>query len=187
MTTTTRPLADDPTGATGQDALFARAMADYGPALERLARGYEADTDLRRDLSQEIQVALWRSLAGFAGRCSLRTWVYRVAHNVAASHALAGRRRSVETLVDLEGLEGLAAATDTERAVGEQQALARLMTLIQRLKPVDRQVVLLWLEDLDAAGIGEVTGLTPGAVTTKLHRAKAALAAMFRMENPDVR
>jgi DNA-directed RNA polymerase specialized sigma24 family protein len=33
---------------------------------------------------QEIRIALWRSFANFDGRCSLRTWVYRVAHNTAA-------------------------------------------------------------------------------------------------------
>jgi RNA polymerase sigma-70 factor (ECF subfamily) len=39
----------------------------------------------RRDLLQEIHLALWRSFATFDDRCSLRTWVYRVAHNVATS------------------------------------------------------------------------------------------------------
>ncbi len=64
------------------------AAAEFGPALDRLARGYEADADLRRDLRQDIHTELWRSLARFDGRCSLRTWVYRVAHNTAASHVL---------------------------------------------------------------------------------------------------
>ena len=44
--------------------------AEYGGALERLARAYERDADKRRDLLQEIHVALWRSLARFDGRVS---------------------------------------------------------------------------------------------------------------------
>ena len=36
------------------------------------------DSDKRRDLFQEIHFAIWRSFAGYDGRCSLRTWVYRV-------------------------------------------------------------------------------------------------------------
>jgi RNA polymerase sigma-70 factor (ECF subfamily) len=51
--------------------------------------------------------------------------------------------------------------------------------LIQGLKPADRQVVLLYLEDLDAAAIGEITGLSPGAIAVKIHRAKALLARRF--------
>jgi RNA polymerase sigma-70 factor (ECF subfamily) len=51
--------------------------------------------------------------------------------------------------------------------------------MIQTLKPADRQIVLLYLEDLDAATIGEVTGLSPGAVATKIHRIKNILARRF--------
>jgi D-alanyl-D-alanine-carboxypeptidase/D-alanyl-D-alanine-endopeptidase len=60
-------------------ARYEEATATYGPALERLARAYEPNPELRRDLLQEIHIALWRSLASFDGRCSLRTWIYRVA------------------------------------------------------------------------------------------------------------
>ncbi|MGZ6014354.1 MAG: sigma factor-like helix-turn-helix DNA-binding protein [Phenylobacterium sp.] len=45
--------------------------------------------------------------------------------------------------------------------------------------PPDRQVLLLYLEDLDAAAIGEITGLSAGAVATKIHRLKALLARRF--------
>ena len=61
----------------------------------------------------------------------------------------------------------------------ERRALDRLMALIQALGPPDRQVALLYLEDLDAAAIGEVTGLSPGAVAVRIHRLKALLARRF--------
>jgi RNA polymerase sigma-70 factor (ECF subfamily) len=64
-------------------------------------------------------------------------------------------------------------------ASAERRALARLMALVQRLNPPDRQLTLLYLEGLDAAAIGEVTGLSPGAVATKVHRLKALLAKRF--------
>jgi RNA polymerase sigma-70 factor, ECF subfamily len=81
-----------PAVSPSQDQLYQDAAAIYGAALERLARAYEADPEMRRDLVQDIHIALWRSLEGFDGRCSLRTWVYRVAHNVGASHILRQRR-----------------------------------------------------------------------------------------------
>ena len=68
-----------------RDDLYAEAASIYGTALDRLARAYEPDPDKRRDLLQEIHVAVWRSFENFAGRCSLKTWVYRVAHNTATS------------------------------------------------------------------------------------------------------
>jgi RNA polymerase sigma-70 factor (ECF subfamily) len=160
-----------------QDDRYREAAAAYGAPLERLARGYEADPDHRRDLLQEIHLALWRSFAGWDGRCALRTWVYRVAHNAAISHVIRQRRASSHLLVSLEELDRVPgpAAPDA----GRQEALGRLLTLVQRLKPLDRQVILSYLEGMDAAAIGEITGLAPGNVATKVHRIKNILTSAF--------
>lgn len=160
-----------------QDELY-QAATSYGPALERLARAYEADSEIRRDLLQDIHVALWRSFEGFDGRCSLRTWIYRVAHNVAASHVL--RQRRSRSLVGLEELENLPDAASGPQAADRSQALGRLLSLIQRLKPLDRHVILSYLEGLDAASIGDITGLSSGNVATKIHRIKGLLARRFQ-------
>jgi len=160
-----------------QDARYKSAAAQYGPALERLARAVEADAAERRDLVQDIHVALWRSMAVFDNRCSLRTWVFRVAHNAAASHAMA--RRRAPKGVAIEELDLADEAAGPEEIAGERQALERLMAMIRALKAPDAQVMLLYLEDLDAAAIGEVTGLKPGAVAVKIHRVKALLARRF--------
>lgn len=162
----------------GQDGLYAEAAAEYGGAIDRLARAYEAEAELRRDLSQEIHLELWRSFAVFDGRCSMRTWVYRVAHNTATSHVM--KRRRYGRTAGVEALADIASADDPENAVAERRALEGLMALVQQLGPLDRQVALLYLEDLDAAAIGEVTGLSPGAVSQKIHRLKALLARRFR-------
>jgi RNA polymerase sigma-70 factor (ECF subfamily) len=163
-----------------QDQQYRDAAAAYGPAVDRLARAYEADADQRRDLVQDIHVALWRSFAAFDGRCSMRTWVYRVAHNAATSHVLKARRFRLDGLAGLEEIADAPDAADNpEQAVGEKQALDRLMALVRRLRPADRQIVLLYLEDFDTAAISEVTGLKGGAVGAKIHRLKALLARQF--------
>ncbi len=167
-------------GTATQDALYEEAARAYGAALERLGRAYEADPEIRRDLLQDIHVALWRSFAGFDGRCSLRTWIYRVAHNVAASHVAHQRRSSSQVLVDLEELESLPDATSGQPVADRNQDLDRLMALIQRLKPLDRDVILSYLEGLDAASIGDITGLSAGNVATKIHRIKNLLARQFQ-------
>lgn len=168
------------TRRASQDELYQEAAAGHGAALERLARGYEADPDRRLDLLQEIHLALWRSFAGFDGRCSLRTWVYRVAHNVATSHVIRDHRRYSRTLVGLDALENLCTCDDREGAVDQHNALEKLLKLIQQLKPLDRQVILSYLEGLDAASIAEVVGISPGNVATKVHRIKGILARRFR-------
>lgn len=165
---------------TSQDETYRGAVAEFGRAIERLARGYEADADRRCDLLQDIHFALWRSFALFDGRCSLRTWVYRVAHNAAASYVLTRRRVNVEQLVDLEELDRADDAADPEERAGDRQVLARLQAMIRQLKPPDAQVMLLYLEDVDASEIAEVTGFSPGAVTTRIHRIKAILAKRFQ-------
>lgn len=167
-----------------QDALYQEAAAAQGAAIGRLTQAYEADPDRRRDLAQDIHVALWRSLAAFDGRCSLSTWTYRVAHNVAATHVLRQKRQRRSRLVGLDEIAEAPAPDNPEAAAGERHAMGRLMALVQGLKPTDRQVVLLYLEGLDAAAIGEVAGLSPGAVSVKIHRLKAVLAQGFQPGRP---
>jgi RNA polymerase sigma-70 factor (ECF subfamily) len=160
---------------SGQDDRYFHALAEFGPALERLTRAYERAAEPRRDLMQEIHFALWRSFAVFDGKCSLRTWVYRVAHNVASTHAGAEAKRNARS-AGAEPLDHLADAQDAEAAAEQRQALRRLTELIRALPSIDRQIMLLYLEDLDAAATAEIVGLTPGAVAVRIHRLKDKLA-----------
>jgi RNA polymerase sigma-70 factor, ECF subfamily len=165
-------------GTADQDILYAEAIDQYGSALNRLVRAYEADPEKRRDLGQDIHFQLWRSLQQYDTRCSLRTWVYRVAHNVGASHILR-ERRIFSRLVNLEQLESLS-SEDRTQPLDQRRNLERLEALIRRLKPLDRQIILLYLEDTDAASIGNVTGLSPANVAMKIHRIKKILARQFQ-------
>ncbi|MBN9660193.1 MAG: sigma-70 family RNA polymerase sigma factor [Acidobacteria bacterium] len=161
-----------------QDSLYREAAYEFGPALERLARAYEADPEKRRDLSQDIHFQLWRSFQSYDGRCSTRTWVYRVAHHVAASHVIR-ERRTFSKLVTLEQVEQLTDRGSAMAAVQQQADLDRITGLIQLLKPIDRQVMICFLEDMDSASIGEITGLSPGNVAIRIHRSKNILAKWF--------
>ena len=137
---------------------------------------------MRRDLVQDIHAALWRSFAIYEGQCAERSWVHRIAHNVGVTHMMTGRRAKRMPLVGLEDIEQLPDGDDAEHQTGECALADRLLTAIHRLKPADRQVMLLYLEDLTAAEIGEVTGLSPGAVAVRIHRLKALLAQPYTEE-----
>lgn len=155
--------------------MYREAADGYGAALDRLASAYEANPEERRDLLQEIHLGLWRSFGAFDGRCSLRTWIYRVAHNIATSHVIRQKRKN-SVLVTLEAIEAL---PDDTPGQDQRVNLERLMALIHQLKPLDRQMTLLYLEGMDAASIGEVMGVSAGSVATKIHRIKNILARRF--------
>ena len=163
-----------------QDSLYEQAVGAHGAALDRLARGYELDPEIRRDLLQEIHLQLWRSFANFDQRCSLRTWVYRVAHNVATGH-VNRQSRVRKRLVSLEELEGVESLTNDghEFDAVQTQALERISQLVQRLKPLDRQIIISYLEGMSAISISEITGLSPANVAMKVHRIKNILKQWF--------
>jgi RNA polymerase sigma-70 factor (ECF subfamily) len=161
-----------------QDDLYKETADTYSSALDRLARAYEADPDTRRDLLQDIHLQLWRSFEHFDGRCSLRTWVYRVAHNVATGHVVR-QRRIRKPLVSIEEIEAMPSNDQSEHIASQNQALERLSMLIQQLKPLDRQIIFSYLEGMDANSTAEITGLSASNVAMKIHRIKNILRRWF--------
>jgi RNA polymerase sigma-70 factor (ECF subfamily) len=163
---------------TTRDDGYQEAVSRFGPALDRLARAYEADPEKRRDLLQDIHFAIWQSFDGFDGRCSLRTWIYRVAHNVATSHVTRAFRLRRQQFVTLNALDAAPArhAPSVEEAVDRRRVLARLYELIQCLEPIDRQIMLSYLDGLEAADTADIVGISAGAVAMKVHRIKRLLA-----------
>jgi RNA polymerase sigma-70 factor (ECF subfamily) len=99
---------------------------------------------------------------------------------VATSHVVR-QRRIRERLVGIEEIETMA-STDT---FSENEGLDRLSTLIQRLKPLDRQIIISYLEGWDANSTAEVTGLSSANVAMKVHRIKTILKRWFHEGGPD--
>ena len=179
-----RPSADDYMEVSAQEDLYKEATQTYGATLQRLARAYESDPDKRRDLLQDIHLALWLSLEKYEARCSLRTWVYRVAHNTATSHVIRQHRTNSRELFSLEQIEAMPDRVDPARDAGDRLAIERLFELIHQLKPLERDVMLLYLENLDAASIAEITGISPVHVRVLIHRIKVILTRRFHKGGP---
>jgi RNA polymerase sigma-70 factor (ECF subfamily) len=163
-----------------RDDVYEEVFGTFGGAIDRLARSYEADAEKRRDLLQDIHLAIWRSLDKFDRQCSLRTWVYRVAHNVAASYILKLRRANRRPLSSLDEIADLPGPDDPAASADRQMTLDRLYSLIERLQAFDRELMLLYLEGLDAASIAEIMGITPANASTKIHRIKKILSRRFQ-------
>jgi RNA polymerase sigma-70 factor, ECF subfamily len=156
-----------------QSRHYTEYASQFAPQVARVALGYERTPSKREELLQDIHFEIWRSLIAFAGDCSLRTWVYRVAHNVGATHAIRQARAKSEVLCTIEDLEELA-DSDPDNAEARDGA-RRLIELVHSLKNPDRQIMMLYLEGESAAEISSATGVSSVNVATKIHRLKLAL------------
>ena len=158
-----------------QDDPYRLAAAEFGAALARLATAYEANAAYREDLLQDIHLALWRSFAVFGNRCALRTWVYRVAHNTASTHVLRQKRARLSRLVSVEELDAMPGDADDDRLLDARATLEKLAAIIRKLKPIDREVMLLHLEGCQPVEIADIVGISPNNVAQKIHRTKKVL------------
>jgi RNA polymerase sigma-70 factor (ECF subfamily) len=148
------------------EARFAELMESYAGPIRRLCGVYAASAADREDLWQDIFVAVWRALPCYRGEASLRTWLYRIAHNVALTwQARERRRQSREARLDVD-------VPAAERLDLRRLALNRA---IAQMNPVDRTFTLLWLEGLSAAEIEAVTGVKSGTVAVRLSRIRKQL------------
>src|SRR5262245_54816176 len=174
----------DYSGAAGpsqRGELYRTAIQEFGRALDRLAAGYEGDPEKRLDLRQDIHLQLWKSFQVFDERCSLKTWTFRVAHNTAVSYVNRERRMNAR-FVSLEEIEQTAPSKSAEPDIDRQRILQQLSHLVLTLKPLDRQIMICYLEGMDAVSIADITGLSSGNVAMKIHRIKNILFRRFLKE-----
>jgi RNA polymerase sigma factor (sigma-70 family) len=147
-------------------ARFADLIRTYEGPIRRLCAAYASGADCE-DLFQDVFLAVWRALPAFRGDSSERTWLYRIAHNVALTWQTRDRRRrSRETALD-----------DDVRAPGHMnlRTLA-LNQAIAAMSPGNRTLTLLWLEGLSAAEIEDVTGVKAATISVRLSRIRKQLS-----------
>ena len=156
---------------------FLRLIGHYGPALKRLAHAYLARDVDREDLIQDIALAVWTAIPRFRGDSSERTWLYRIAHNVAITAATrtASRGRREQEISDV--FEARSAAPDSEHQLLDEEKRRTLFEAVRALPAVDRHLVVLHLEGLTHGEIEGVTGMSEGAIATRLSRIRGRLRA----------
>ena len=182
--------------AGGREAAFAELFRRYRPRIEQFVRWHASGrVDTVEEMTQEIFVQLYRSLPGYAGRSSFRTWLYALARNVCRHRRRKRRRRlSFERPEEELGEQGWQRVPDLAPSVVDRLAAGELRRSVReevdRLAPIYRTVLLLrdW-EELSYAEIARVLELPVGTVRSRLHEARAqltsALAALSRTEGDD--
>ncbi len=142
----------------------------YGPRLHRLARRYapcEADAE---DLTQEIFVALYQSLANFRGDSSLATWSYRVALNHCLKHA--AKARPVTVPYDDAHDQAVPDALSPVNQSARRELSGQIETALGNLSPSHRDAVILHeLHEMTYAECAAVLGIPVGTVKSRLSTA----------------
>lgn len=174
MDTFTEPAAIAPNADTSSpQARFAGLLAQHRGIVLKIAHGYCRDPEDRRDLVQDIHAQLWRAFPAFdPARSQFSTWLYRIALNVAISQVrhTSLRRRHHANLDD----EAIAALPDpATRDPHEADAgIHALYAVIDRLDPLNRALMLLYLDERSHRDIAEILGISASNVATKIGRLK---------------
>lgn len=131
------------------------------------------------DATQEVFLVVHRRLDAFAGRSSLRSWVYGICLRVASNHRRSQRSRkdspSFAEDADEVAASLAVASPDPEELLSEQQARAMLEEALGRLEPEQRLMIVMFeIDDLTGKEIATTLGLPIGTVHSRLHRAREA-------------
>jgi len=166
---------------TSHDArdAFSTLLQRNSGIVFKVANSYAWDVDDRAELAQEIATQLWHAYPGYDPTRSFSTWMYRIALNIAISHLrhMELRRRHDAVSLD-EAVHDMADgnAMDPE----QQQRLRLLQRFIVRQQPLDRALLLLYLEDRSQREISEILGISESNVSTKIGRLKQRIRDEFR-------
>ena len=128
------------------------------------------------DLFQEITINLWKGLSSFKGNSKLSTWIYRVSLNTAISKAGRKKKRLVQYR---DKLPESAAIGSNDDSIDEEQ-IRILYKGIERLKPVEKALILLYLEEHSYSEIADIMGISEKNAGVKLHRIKRKLEKILQ-------
>jgi RNA polymerase sigma-70 factor (ECF subfamily) len=154
---------------------FQTVVDQHKKILYKVCNSYCRNRDDRDDLAQEIIVQLWRSFGNFDERYRFSTWMYRIALNVAISFYRRENRRTRYVISDEEHL--LEAIDETKN---QPEEIRLLYEFIEGLDPLNKALVLLYLDGNSYQEIAEVLGISETNVATKISRLKSKMKQEFR-------
>lgn len=159
-----------------RNALFADVTALHSGLISRIALSYEADPALRRDLVQDILLAIWLALGSYRGDSSLKTFIASIAQKRSISHVTRRAREPRQ-----EGLPDdlISAALMPDEVAVQNDLKKHLIRSIQKLPIPQREAIVLCFEGFSYGEMSEVLGVSTNAVMLRCQRAKAALKVMM--------
>jgi RNA polymerase sigma-70 factor (ECF subfamily) len=139
--------------------------------LHKLCRVYLNDETEYKELFQDMLIQIWRALPQFRGEAQISTWLYRVCINTALGYRTRAKKISGK-FVPLE--ETLPARFSFDGDEKDEQS-NRLYRAVRELKPIDRAIVSLYLDEKSHDETAQILGITKTNVATRLMRLKKQL------------
>lgn len=148
---------------------FVKLIAEQERLIYKVCNLYAHDEEDKKDLFQEVVLQAWSAYGRFRAESKASTWLYRIALNTAIVHIRKTNRNKHITYPELLHID-IADTGDTNR---EEYKI--LQQLIGDLPPLEKALIILFLEDRSYQEIGEIMGLTVTNVGTRLGRIKEKL------------
>lgn len=149
---------------------FARMVRANKSTIYMVCYMFSSDEDEVADLFQEVLIKVWRGLPSFNEQSDIKTWIYRVALNTCISIDRK-KNRHPETRLSMD----INLFSDDDK---ETEQIKILHKRISQLLPLDRAIVLLWLENVSYDEIGAIVGISAKNVGVRLVRIREQLKAM---------
>ena len=149
---------------------FTQLVHEQKSTIYTVCYMFARDKDEAADLFQDVLINLWKGIGKFRNDSEISTWVYRVSLNTCIS-ADRKKRKMPTTRLDMN--IDLFDDDDTD-----SRQIQVLRQRIQRLQPLDRAIVLLWLGGLSYQEIADIVGLTPKNISVRLTRIRLQLKQM---------
>lgn len=146
-------------------AAFIGIVRQHEALIYKVARLYTNSREDEQDLYQEIVYQLWKSFDSFRNEAKISTWMYRIALNTSIAYLHKEKRKGSHIPIPEEMLHG----TDTGDTLQEERAAA-LYAVITTLSPIEKAIILLYLEGKTYEEIAGITGFTITNVGTRLGR-----------------
>ena len=155
------------------EAQFEGLLEQHSGIVRKVAFGYARNESDRRDLMQDIVLQLWKAYPRYSPDRPFSTWMYRIALNVAISFLRRNSRPGRETVPYDESQHDVVHPHSSSPETDGR--IAMLQEVIIKCPPLDRALLLLYLEDRSYREIATVLGLSETNVATKLSRLKERL------------
>ena len=169
----------------GDNGAFEALVLRYQARIVNYASAMVHDAGAAEDVAQETFVRAWRGLGRFRGESTFKTWLYRIATNVARTHLdRRGRRariadRSLDDEAEpLQAGDVPSPAPDAETALVRREAIDRALSELP--DELRQALVLRDVEGLDYKEIAGVTGAPIGTVESRIFRARRRLRTLLR-------
>lgn len=161
----------------GETQLYAELVERYKNFVFTITLRYTSQREDAEEISQDVFVKAYRSLADFRGDSKFSTWLYTITNTTCITFL---RKKKLDTH-SLDNEKVLEAAESLESGmkanqVEQKSKLQMVNKAIQMLSADDAKLITLFYkgeQSLDE--IGQILGIEPNTVKVKLHRARARL------------